>query len=135
MIDARLRYTALSLGALAAFITGLAQLLDRAWPGAVLGLVLTAVLLYGCRQVRLTADRHQDEQRDQLKALRTADLHTPAEHCGEQKPPFISKVPELAGRTECVLRPGHPGSHADEHGTRWWWIDAAAPPSTGAQRR
>lgn len=49
MISARLRYTAMSLLALAALITGLAQLLDRAWPGAVLGLALTVELLLGCR--------------------------------------------------------------------------------------
>lgn len=133
MISARLRYTALSVLALAAFTTGLAQLLDRAWPGAVLGLVLTAVLLYGCRQVRLTAARHQDEQHDQLEALRAAGLRTPAERCGEWKPPF-GKVPELADLTECVLRPGHQGSHADENGTRWWWIDHV-PPATRAQQR
>ncbi|SCK20254.1 hypothetical protein YUYDRAFT_02108 [Streptomyces sp. ScaeMP-e48] len=40
----------------------------------------------------------------------------PAEHCGDQPPRFI----EHAERTECVLRPGHQGSHADQHGMRWW---------------
>ncbi|MER7696196.1 hypothetical protein [Streptomyces sp. NPDC096095] len=125
MISARLRYTAVSLLALAALLTALAQLLDRAWPGAVLGLALTAGLLLGCRRIRRTIERHQDEQRRQLEAL-----PRPAERCGDLKPLF-SEHSEL---TECVLHPGHFGSHADEYGTRWWWADAAAPPSTGAQR-
>lgn len=43
----------------------------------------------------------------------------PREHCGDLKPPFS----ETTERTECVLRPGHTGSHADQHGTRWWWTD------------
>ncbi|MER6635868.1 hypothetical protein ABT285_09925 [Streptomyces microflavus] len=131
MISARLQYTALSVLALGAFITGLAQLLDQSWPGAVLGLVLTAVLLYGCRQVRLTAARHQDEQRDQLEALRTISLRTPAEHCGDRPPPGIGH-PLLY--SECVLRPWHLGSHADAHGMRWHWIDYI-PPTTRAQQR
>ncbi|MFE3378369.1 hypothetical protein [Streptomyces anulatus] len=76
MISARLRYTGLSLLALAALITGLAQLLDRAWPGAVLGLALTVVLLLGCRRIRRTAEHHQDEQRRELEALRAATERT-----------------------------------------------------------
>ncbi|MFI2358176.1 hypothetical protein OG582_11825 [Streptomyces anulatus] len=76
MISARLRYTAMSLLALAALITGLAQLLDRAWPGAVLGLALTVELLLGCRRIRRTAERHQDEQRRELEALLAATERT-----------------------------------------------------------
>lgn len=49
---------------------------------------------------------------------------TPAEHCGHQQPHAISGYGLL---TECVLRPGHSGSHADEHGMRWW---LAARPDT-----
>ena len=49
-------------------------------------------------------------------ATQTAE---PREHCGDLKPPFS----ETTERTECVLRPGHQGSHADQHGTRWWWTD------------
>lgn len=41
----------------------------------------------------------------------------PAEHCGHQPPNRISGYGVL---TECVLRPDHSGSHADEHGMRWW---------------
>lgn len=78
MISARLRYTAMSLLALTALITGLAQLLDRAWPGAVLGLALTAELLLSCRRIRRTAEHHQDEQRHQLEALRAEERSTPA---------------------------------------------------------
>ncbi|MFE6379210.1 hypothetical protein [Streptomyces roseolus] len=36
-----------------------------------------------------------------------------AEHCGHQ-PEFYSRP------TECILRPGHSGSHADPTGMRWW---------------
>ncbi|MYR29166.1 MULTISPECIES: hypothetical protein, partial [unclassified Streptomyces] len=38
----------------------------------------------------------------------------PVEHCGE-----TVHLPLDGGQTECVLRPGHRGSHANEHGTRW----------------
>ncbi|MFD6587293.1 hypothetical protein ACFWED_10470 [Streptomyces anulatus] len=76
MISARLRYTSLSLLALAALITSLAQLLDRAWPGAVLGLALTVVLLLGCRRIRRTAERHQHEQCRELEALRASTERT-----------------------------------------------------------
>ncbi|MCY0921860.1 MULTISPECIES: hypothetical protein [unclassified Streptomyces] len=39
----------------------------------------------------------------------------PAEHCGHQPPLALDQ-----SATECVLRPGHAGSHADANGTRWW---------------
>lgn len=43
---------------------------------------------------------------------------TPAEYCGHLAPTFgLHGQPD--GGTECVLRPGHTGSHADEHGKRW----------------
>lgn len=42
----------------------------------------------------------------------------PAEHCGELAPTF-GLIGQPDGGTECVLRPGHSGSHADEHGMRW----------------
>ncbi|MFD3333557.1 hypothetical protein ACFWV1_13055 [Streptomyces sp. NPDC058700] len=38
----------------------------------------------------------------------------PAEHCGHQPDHVIGQP------TECVLRPGHSGSHANETGMRWW---------------
>lgn len=41
-------------------------------------------------------------------------MTTPAEHCGHQPDVTLSQP------TECVLRPGHTGSHADETGMRWW---------------
>ncbi|MFF5404587.1 hypothetical protein ACFY8K_16900 [Streptomyces misionensis] len=43
----------------------------------------------------------------------------PREHCGDLKPPFS----DTAERTECILRPGHHGSHADNTGCRWWHAD------------
>lgn len=45
----------------------------------------------------------------------------PREHCGDL-PPSLFGGP----RTECVLRPDHSGSHADDRGGRWW-IDPTAP--------
>ena len=40
----------------------------------------------------------------------------PREHCGNLMPSWTA-----GPRNECVLRPGHSGSHADGHGTRWWY--------------
>jgi len=40
------------------------------------------------------------------------------EHCGHPSPETGLTSP----RTECVLHPGHTGSHADEVGCRWWPI-------------
>lgn len=40
---------------------------------------------------------------------------TPTEHCGDLMPAWVTEP-----RSECVLRPGHPGSHADDRGARWW---------------
>ncbi|MGA5472557.1 hypothetical protein ACPCUK_27760 [Streptomyces arboris] len=69
MISARLRYAALYTLAVAVFTTALARLLLDDGLGAVLGLALTGLCLYGCRRIRLTADRRQDEQRLELEAL------------------------------------------------------------------
>ncbi|RLV66325.1 hypothetical protein STAN_1846 [Streptomyces sp. CBMAI 2042] len=45
--------------------------------------------------------------------------HRPAEHCGHQPSEvFTWRHPGQYG--ECVLRPGRQGSHADQHGARWW---------------
>jgi hypothetical protein len=42
----------------------------------------------------------------------------PREHCGHLSPDTgLSSI-----RTECALRPGHSGSHADDVGCRWWPI-------------
>ncbi|MEU0309751.1 hypothetical protein [Streptomyces cyaneofuscatus] len=71
MISARIRYAALYALAVGVFITALARLLVHDKLGAVLGLVVTAVCLYGCRRIRLTADRRQEEQILELKALDT----------------------------------------------------------------
>ncbi|MFE2164847.1 hypothetical protein ACFXB3_07205 [Streptomyces sp. NPDC059447] len=38
----------------------------------------------------------------------------PAEHCGAILPGIWEQPP-----TECVLRPGHQGSHANHDGARW----------------
>ena len=44
------------------------------------------------------------------------DRITPVEHCGNLMPASVSPP-----RSECVLRPGHSGSHADDRGARWWY--------------
>lgn len=44
------------------------------------------------------------------------DTNQPREHCGALSPDTGSTNP----RTECTLRPGHSGSHADDVGCRWW---------------
>lgn len=46
--------------------------------------------------------------------LHLIDTRQPVEHCGAQFPAFEGQPP-----TECVLRPGHQGSHANECDTRW----------------
>ena len=38
----------------------------------------------------------------------------PVEHCGDLNPSAVG-----ADQAECVLRPGHSGSHADDRGCRW----------------
>lgn len=40
----------------------------------------------------------------------------PVEHCGNQLPPLA----EGESVTECILRLGHPGSHANDTGDRWF---------------
>lgn len=61
-----------------------------------------------------------------VKARRTRHVvpytPPPRERCGALTPAFF----EHSERTECVLRPGHSGSHAGEHGTRWWYTPATA---------
>lgn len=59
----------------------------------------------------------------QRLATRRAIPYTPPprEHCGEMKPSFFAS----SQPAECVLRPRHTGSHADEHGTRWQLIPVA----------
>jgi hypothetical protein len=50
----------------------------------------------------------------------------PTEHCGN-----ISPGP-LGYRSECVLRPGHSGSHADDQSGRWWAAPARTTPDNPA---
>lgn len=51
---------------------------------------------------------------------------SPREHCGSLAPQFFDNGP----RVECVLRPGHQGSHADDRGARWWLMPVAAKDGT-----
>lgn len=71
------------------------------------------------------ADTTQPEPSSWLLAG-TRDLSTPvtpAEHCGHLSPQTLLTTP----RTECVLRPGHQGSHADDRGCRWWYDATLGP--------
>ncbi|MFZ3473129.1 hypothetical protein ACODT3_10655 [Streptomyces sp. 4.24] len=52
--------------------------------------------------------------------LHLIDTTQPAEHCGTILRSIWDQPP-----TECVLRPGHQGSHADHHGARWVETPAA----------
>lgn len=45
------------------------------------------------------------------------------EYCGDLAPQIFEHSP----RTECVLRPGHSGSHANGRGGRWWYDPSLAP--------
>lgn len=53
----------------------------------------------------------------------------PAEHCGHQPSIRTTRL------TECVLRPGHSGSHADKTGMRWWLADIGQPAPAPADLR
>lgn len=46
--------------------------------------------------------------------LTAQSANRPREYCGHLTPPLVA-----GERTECVLRPGHSGSHADDRGGRW----------------
>ncbi|WP_329220643.1 hypothetical protein [Streptomyces microflavus] len=128
MISARIRY-ALALGlALASGATSIACWVNGSWLGGLAFWLLSNGCVVACGHMQKTAQLLQQAHQAARVAALQAELLA-GQHCGELKPPF-SKVPKLAEPTECVLRPGHPGSHADEHDTRWWWIDTTNTPTT-----
>ncbi|MFE9300557.1 hypothetical protein [Streptomyces sp. NPDC006856] len=133
MISARLRYTAALCVAVGSGAASIYCCVTGLWTGWIAFWLLSNVCVVVCGRIQTTAARLQEAHHAAQVLARQAELLDSA-HCGEQKPPF-SKVPELAEPTECVLRPGHPGSHADEHGTRWWWIDESHPVTPRAQQR
>ncbi|MCX4504299.1 hypothetical protein [Streptomyces anulatus] len=69
MISARLRYTAVSLLALAFLVSGLLWAQAGIWPGALMCLALTCGCLLGCARIRRTAERRQEEQELELALL------------------------------------------------------------------
>ncbi|WP_097866549.1 hypothetical protein [Streptomyces sp. rh34] len=89
-----------------------------------------------CLDSRAMCEKHHAPPVDgcpypRCKAARNRDQRAPvapAEHCGDQ-PPTVDGL-HNASPTECVLRPGHQGSHADQHGMRWWL--ATEQPTTEA---
>ncbi|MEV6477649.1 hypothetical protein [Streptomyces sp. NPDC051657] len=132
MISARIRYTLTLCLAVASAAVAIAAWAGGAWPIGLAFWLLNNACVVACGRMQKTAALLQQAHHAARVAALQAEL-LDGQHCGERKPPW-SKVPELVELTECVLRPGHPGSHADETGTRWWWIDADAPPSARAQR-
>lgn len=84
---------------------------------------------------RYTGDRKNTALPELVQALTepaaspATEATGPREHCGDLKPQFSQSTE----RTECVLRPGHSGSHADHNDTRWWWTDQ--PDSTSSEEQ
>ncbi|MEO3978806.1 hypothetical protein [Streptomyces sp. CAU 1734] len=67
--------------------------------------------------------------RQQLAEAQRAAREQPVERCGNQ-----TRLPITDRHTECALRPGHSGSHADDRGARWWLAadaDRAQEATTG----
>ncbi|WP_274031461.1 hypothetical protein [Streptomyces sp. MMBL 11-1] len=122
MISARLRYTGILCVAVGSFAASIYCCVAGLWTGWIAFWLLSNVCVVVCGRIQTTAARLQEAHHAAQVLARQAEL-LDAAHCGEQKPPFS----EHTLRTECVLRPGHPGSHADEQGTRWWWIDEDLP--------
>ncbi|MFJ2477076.1 hypothetical protein ACIOWI_29575 [Streptomyces sp. NPDC087659] len=56
------------------------------------------------------------------EVLRVRTDAGPREHCGHLSPQTLLSTPPV----ECVLRPGHSGSHADDRGCRWMTAPAPA---------
>ncbi|UOB09111.1 hypothetical protein MQE23_08600 [Streptomyces sp. HP-A2021] len=71
----------------------------------------------GTAATQATDDAVSDVVRKSLASFWTG-APLPREHCGHLSPETALTTP----RTECVLRPGHTGSHADDVGCRWWPI-------------
>ncbi|MGW5616240.1 hypothetical protein [Streptomyces sp. NPDC003877] len=71
----------------------------------------------GTAATQATDDAVSDVIRKSLASFWTG-APAPREHCGRLSPETLLTSPP----TECVLRPGHTGSHADEVGCRWWPI-------------
>ncbi|MCK2144865.1 hypothetical protein MWG58_28910 [Streptomyces sp. WAC00276] len=103
--------------------TALDALLDRLSAGKPLTTDEAAVLRAGVTGLRRTAGGLQ--RRSQQQAARIAELEeqaAPREQCGS-----TAYLPLGGGQVECVLRPNHSGSHADERDQRWS-LAAQQPP-------
>ncbi|MFJ8760806.1 hypothetical protein [Streptomyces cyaneofuscatus] len=125
MIGARIRYAFTLCLAVASAAVSIACWVDGSWRSGLGFWLLSNASVVACGYMQKTAALLQQAHHAARVAALQAELLA-GQHCGELKPPFS----EHTARTECVLRPGHPGSHADENETRWWWIDTATPPTT-----
>jgi hypothetical protein len=69
-------------------------------------------------------ERAQQAAKESAQSAAWVAQHgSPREHCGHLSPDTgLTTV-----RTECVLRPGHSGSHADDVGCRWWPVGEEQP--------
>lgn len=75
---------------------------------------------------RAATERAVKAAADSERATNWITAHSaPREHCGHLMPAWVAE------RSECTLRPGHQGSHADGRGARWWYD----PASGGGQPR
>ncbi|MGW2580818.1 hypothetical protein ACWCYZ_05675 [Streptomyces virginiae] len=70
--------------------------------------------------------RARREHAQALRAMAKRRAAVPAERCGSLVPLFFGDR-----WLECVLHPGHQGSHADEEGARW--SETPAPPTPDSQ--
>ncbi|MFE0220685.1 hypothetical protein ACFW0U_07415 [Streptomyces albidoflavus] len=97
--------------------------LNRLSAGKTLTAAEADLLRAGVTGLRRTAGGLQ--RRSQQQAARIAELEqqaAPREQCGS-----TVYLPLGGGQVECVLRPGHSGSHADERDQRWR-LTAPEPP-------
>jgi hypothetical protein len=74
----------------------------------------------GYRACAVNARRALDQPTPAAEATQATQ---PREHCGHLRPRFFPS----SKTTECVLHPGHPGSHADDRGCRWQPITEEQP--------
>ncbi|WP_433406926.1 hypothetical protein [Streptomyces sp. CA-146814] len=127
MISARIRYTLTLCLAVASGAASIAFWVASSWRGGLSFWLVTIVCVVACGRMRTTAALLQQAHQAARVAAFQAELLA-GQHCGhEPSEVFTWLQPGQYG--ECVLPPGHPGSHADENETRWW-IDTATPPTT-----
>ncbi|MET8707804.1 hypothetical protein [Streptomyces californicus] len=130
MISARLRYTATLCIAVGAGAASIYCCVAGLWTGWIALWALSNACVVVCGRIQTTTARLQEAHHAARVRALQAELQADV-RCGQQKPKFS----EHTQRTECVLRPDHPGSHMDDDGMRWWWIDEDLQAPPRAQQR